>query len=180
MLIKILLTLLILIVVFLGYVATQPSAFNYERSGVIAATPDKIFPYISDFRKGNLWSPYAAKDPNMKMTYRGPEGQVGSIADFEGNSEAGTGSLEIVKIVPNQLVEIKLKMTKPIAVENLVTYKLIPEDNGTRFSWSMSGEGGYLGKLMGVLIDCEKLFTKDLIVGIANLKTLVEKENTPH
>lgn len=165
-----------LFLVFLGYVATREGKFRYERSGLIQAPPEKIFPYISDFKKGGLWSPYEQMDPNMKKTYSGTDGQVGSVMEFDGNKDAGSGKLEILKVVPNQSVDIKLTMIKPLHAENLVQYTLTPEADGTRFTWSMSGDGGFMGKLINVFIDCEAMVAGQFAVGIDNLKKLVESQ----
>ncbi|MFS4459156.1 SRPBCC family protein [Bdellovibrio sp. HCB2-146] len=165
-----------LILVFLGYVATREGKFRYERSGLIQAPPEKIFPYISDFKKGGLWSPYEQMDPNMKKSYSGTDGQAGSTMEFEGNQDAGSGKLEILNIVPNQSVDIKLTMIKPLHAENLVQYTLTPEAGGTRFTWSMSGDGGFMGKLINVFIDCEAMIAGQFDVGIENLKKLVESQ----
>jgi uncharacterized protein YndB with AHSA1/START domain len=166
--------LILVIFIFLGFVSTRKGQFRYERSGVINAPPEKIFPYISNLQLGGQWNPYEKKDPNMKKTFSGTDGQVGSTLEFDGNSEAGSGKLEILKIVPNQSVQIRLIMTKPIAADNLVEYTLTPEGSGTRFSWAMSGDSGFMGKLVNVFIDCEKMVTDDFEAGIQNLKTLVE------
>ena len=173
MLKKIFLALVLILSAFLGYVSTKSGHFAYERNGVIQAPAAKIFPYISEFKKGILWSPYDQKDMNMKRVFIGTEGKVGSIMEFDGNSEAGSGKLEILKLIPNELVEIKLTMTKPLPAENIIQYKLTPEGTGTRFSWSMSGDGGFIGKLMTVLIDCEKMIGGDFEKGIQNLKAVV-------
>ncbi len=47
--------------------------------------------------------------------------------------------------------------------------------NGVEMTWSMSGDGGFLGKLIGVFIDCEKMVKDQFVVGIKNLKVIVEK-----
>lgn len=169
----------VVLVVFLVYVSTRDGNFKYERSGVIEAPVDQIFPYISNFQLGKEWSPYEQKDPNLKRTFKGNDGQVGSVMEFSGNSEAGSGSLEILKLVPNELVEIKLIMTAPIRAENLIQYRLTPEGTGTRFTWVMSGNGGFLGKLINVIMDCEKMVTKDFALGIENLKRVVESKKNP-
>ena len=176
MITKIFASLLIALIGFFSYVSTRNAEFRYEKSGVIQATPDKIFSYISNFQLGSQWNPYAQKDPNMKVNFTGTLGQVGSVMNFDGNNEAGSGSLEILKMTPNESVDIKLIMTKPLKAENLIHYQLTPEGSGTRFSWSMSGNGGYIGKLITLFIDCEKMVTQDFEKGIANLKTLIEAQ----
>lgn len=176
MLVKILIGLTLLVVAFLGYVATREGKFRYERSGVIHASADKIFPYISNLKMGGEWSPYEKKDLNMKKTFTGADGQPGSMMEFEGNKDVGAGKIEILKIVPGEAVDLKLTMIKPFSGENLIEYRLTPEVGGTRFSWVMSGDGGFMSKLMTTLIDCEKMVTGDFETGIANLKALVESK----
>ncbi len=173
---KIGLGLVVVLVLFLGYVSTRDGNFRYERSGVINAPAEKIFPYLVSFKMGSQWSPYEKVDPNMKHVFSGPEGQAGSVLEFDGNRDAGSGKLEILKVIPNQLVQIQLTMIKPFHGENFIEYKLTPEGTGTRFSWSMSGNGGFLGKLMATFIDCEKMIAGQFTTGINNLKTLVEAQ----
>ena len=165
-----------LLLVFLGYVATREGKFRYERSGLIQAPPEKIFPYLSDFKKGGQWSPYEQMDPNMKKTYTGTDGQVGAVMEFDGNKDAGSGKLEILNIIPNQSVDIKLTMIKPFHAENLIQYTLTPEAGETRFTWAMSGDGGFMGKLINVFIDCEAMVAGQFSVGIENLQKVVESQ----
>jgi uncharacterized protein YndB with AHSA1/START domain len=174
MVLKILSLVFVSLVLFFGYVSTRSGHFRYERSGVINASPERIYPYISDFKKARAWNPYEQKDPNMKRTYSGVDGHVGSIVEFDGNRDAGSGKLEIVGLVPNQSVEIKLTMTSPMSAENLVHYRLTPEGAGTRFSWAMEGDGGFLNKLVSVFINCEKMVAGDFEKGVMQLKTVVE------
>lgn len=176
MLAKIGLGVVVVLLLFAGYVSTRKGDFYYERSGLIMASPEKIYPYLSDFKLGSQWSPYEQTDPTMKKTYSGTMGQVGSRMEFDGNSSVGSGHLEILKVVPNESVELRLTMTKPFYGENLIQYKLVPEGTGTRFSWSMSGHGGFLGKLMTLIIDCEKMIGGQFETGISNLKGVVEAQ----
>ena len=173
---KALLGLVVALVLFLGFVATREGKFHYERSAVINAPVEKIYPYISNFKNGTQWNPYDMKDPNMKRTFTGNDGEVGSLMEFDGNAESGSGTLQILSLVPNNEVQIKLIMTKPMHAENLIIYKLTPEGEGTKFTWSMSGDGGFMGKLMNVLIDCEKMMTDEFEKGFVNLKAVVESK----
>jgi hypothetical protein len=175
---KILAALALFFIGFVSYVQTRPADFRYERSGIIQATPEVIFPYLNQFKLGNEWSPYSKKDPNMKFTISGPEAGTGSKMEFAGNSDVGAGELEIIASEPNSRVELLLTMKEPIEGKNTIIYSLTPEGEGTRFTWTMSGKGGFISKLMTVLIDCEKMVAGDFEVGIQNLKTLIESK--PH
>ena len=165
---------------FLVYVQTRPAEFKYVRSAVIQATPEKIFPYLSQFKRANAWLPYNKKDPHTKYTYSGATEGVGQIMEFAGNPEVGKGRLEMLKVVSNSLVEIKLTMLEPIQGENIIQYLLTPEaPSETRFKWTLTGSGGFISKLMGVLIDCEKMVAADFEKGIQDLKILVNSAAAP-
>lgn len=174
MLFKVVVSILVVVALFLAFIATRKSEFRYEASEVIAAPPEKIFPYISDLKLGGEWSPFEKVDPNMKKEFIGEPNQVGGKMTFAGNKDAGAGSIEILKIVPNELVQLRLVMTEPLAADNIVEYRLTPEGQGTRFSWSMSGDGGYVGKLVTFFIDCEKMITDQFRKGFENLRAIVE------
>jgi hypothetical protein len=171
---KIVLILVVSLAAFLGYVSTRSSQFHFERSGLINAPAAKIYPYISSFKQCQLWNPYDQKDPAMKRVYKGEDGKLGSIMEFSGNKEVGEGSLEFARMVPNEVVELKLVMTKPMHAENRIHYILKPEGSATRFTWGMDGDSGFAGKLISVFINCEKMVSGDLEKGVAQLKSLVE------
>lgn len=155
--------------IFLGYVYTKESKFNYSVSGELNAPVEEVYPYLSDLKLGGEWSPFEKVDPNMVKTFEGNK------LTFKGNAEAGSGTLEILNTVPNEKVDLKLIMTEPFYAENMIEYKLEPTATGSRFTWSMSGDGGFIGKLMSTFIDCEKMITDQFKQGISNLKTVVEK-----
>lgn len=167
--------IVVIVIAFVIYISSRNGYFKYERSGVLNASVDKIFPYLSTFEGGHKWSPYERMDPHMKIKIIGPDGQPGTVMEFDGNRDAGSGKLEFLKIHANTGADLKLTMVKPFPAENYIEYRLTPEGAGTRFTWSMSGNNGFLGKMMVVFIDCEKLIGGQMEKGIQNLKEVVEK-----
>lgn len=175
MILKVLGVLILIFVAFLVAVSFRAPDFRYERSGLIQAPPEKIFPYLVDLSKNGEWSPYEKMDPAIKKTLSGQMGQVGSKMEFA-SENAGNGSLEVLKVNAPEVVELSLNMTKPFVADNLVEYRLTPEPTGTRFTWTMSGHNGYLRKLIGTLVSVDKMVGSQFEEGIANLKALVEKQ----
>jgi uncharacterized protein YndB with AHSA1/START domain len=174
MAIKILAGVVVAIVAFLGFASMRPADFRYERSGVINAPPEKIYPFLSDFNLGSQWNPYEEKDLNMKKSYSAEQGRVGSSMSWEGNNQVGSGRLEITRLEPNDSVDIRLTMTEPMNMSHNVHYKLEPIESGTRFTWWQEGQNNIIGKVMTVVIDCDKMFGEDMEKGIAKLKKVVE------
>src|SRR4051812_23903933 len=75
-----------------------PSSIKVERSATIEGSVDVIMSQISDYNVFNAWSPWAEKDPNMKMTVEGTPGTVGHKYAWEGNKNVGKGTMTIKKI----------------------------------------------------------------------------------
>ena len=165
----------IAVVGLLLYAASRPGNFHIQRSTHIAASAEKIYPYLSDFHKGQLWSPYEKKDPAMQRSFSGAENGRGSIYEFAGNREVGKGRLEIVETQEPTRVVLTLDMREPMQGHNVVTYSIRPDGAGSEVSWAMDGDCNFFGKLMGVFFNMDKMIGGDFATGLANLKTLVEK-----
>ena len=138
--------LAVLVAAPLVYAATKPDTFRVECTVTIKAPPEKIFPLLSDFHKGEAWSPYEKKDPAMKRTYRGAASGKGSVYEFDGNKEVGTGRLEIIDSVPPSKVVISLDMRKPFEGHNIIEYTLEPKGDSTNFSGPFMGMFRILGR----------------------------------
>lgn len=165
----------VLIAALLVYAATKPDTFRVERTAMIKATPGKIFPFLNDFHKGQEWSPYEKKDPAMKRTFSGASSGKGSVYQFEGNKEVGTGRLEIIESTPPSRVVISLDMRKPFEGRSVIEYTLEPRGDSANFMWAIHGPNSYLAKVMGIFVSMDKMMGKDFEAGIANLKAIVEK-----
>jgi uncharacterized protein YndB with AHSA1/START domain len=160
----------------LAYAAiTQPDTFRVTRSLDMAASPEKIYSVLSDFRRSREWSPYEKLDPDMKRTLSGLPAGKGAVYEWDGDSNAGAGRMEITEAVPRQSLTLRLDFRRPFEASNTVEYKLEPNGASTRVSWDMHGPMPFISKVMCVFVDLDKMIGKDFEVGLANLKTLVEK-----
>jgi hypothetical protein len=115
-------------------------------------------------------------DANLKQTYEGIDGTVGSKVIWSG-AKAGNGSLTIQELIQNKRVKsvMVIASQKQSAVSE---FTLESKDNGTQVHWSYDGiNDGLLGKakwiVMGTLLGSQH----DL--GLKNLKKIIEdKEAT--
>ncbi len=163
------------IAALLIYAATRPDTFRVERSANIKATPEKLFGLINDIRQVNAWSPFTRKDPAIKLTYRGPASGVGAATDWEGNKDVGRGTLTISGSQPASKVSMKLDMLAPIEGHNDIEFTLVPQGDTTVVTWAMHGPSPFLGKLMGVIFNMDKMVGGDFEKGLANLREMAEK-----
>jgi uncharacterized protein YndB with AHSA1/START domain len=173
---KILAGVLVVIVAFLGFVATRPDSFRVERSIVVQAPPEVLFSIVNDFRNGAKWSPWEKLDPNMKKTFSGPQTGVGSVYEWEGNDEVGKGRQEITLVEPPNKVVSSLHFIKPFEAHNEAEFLFVKEGEGTRVTWAISGPSPFISKLFGVFMDMDKMIGKDFEKGLADLKKLAESQ----
>ena len=155
--------------------AFQPNRFQVRRSATISAPPERIFGLISDFRRWDAWSPYEKLDPAMRRSFSGADHGVGSVYQWEGNSKAGKGRMEIVDAPAPSRVAIKLDFLKPFEAHNVATFTLEPKVASTKVTWSMDGPTPYPGKIIHLFFDMERLVGRDFETGLANLKTVAER-----
>jgi hypothetical protein len=163
------------IVGLLAYAATLSNSFQVKRSLRINASADKIFPLINNMRGMNRWNPFAEADPNIKITYTGPDSGKGARYEWTGNSKVGQGSLEVTDAAPPSQVTLKLDMWKPLEGHNTVVFTLAPGGAGTDVTWAMSGERPFIGKVMGVICNMDRMVGGQFEKGLAKLKAIAEK-----
>jgi uncharacterized protein YndB with AHSA1/START domain len=154
--------------------AFQPDRFQVKRSSIIDAPPERIYALISDFHRWRSWSPYEQLDPGMRRTYSGAERGAGSVYEWAGNSKAGQGRMEITRAPQPSEVAIKLDFIEPIEAHNVATFTLEPRGGATTVTWVMDGATPYVGKIIHLFLDMDRLVGKDFETGLANLKAVAE------
>jgi hypothetical protein len=160
--------------------ASKPATFSVARAIDVKAPPEKIFPLINDFHQWVSWSPYENKDPAMKRSYSGAESGKGAVYGWEGNSNVGTGRMEILETqiletsAPSKIL-IKLDFFKPFEGHNTAEFTMLPQGGATHLSWVMRGPAPFISKLMQVFMNLDHMVGKDFEIGLANLKKLTEK-----
>ncbi len=156
------------------YATTRPDTFAVQRSTLIQAKADKLFPLINDLHQYNTWNPYAKKDPAMRIDYRGPASGPGAAFDFSGNKDAGKGSVEVTGGQAPTRVDMVLHMIEPFEGRNQITFTLTPQGEATQVTWAMHGPSPYISKLIGIFIDMDHMIGRDFEAGLAQLKAVAE------
>lgn len=167
--------LAIAIAVVLILAATKPDIFRVERAITVAAPPDRIFPLINDFRQWVTWSPYENKDPALKRSYSGAASGKGAVYGWEGNKNVGSGRMEILEASTPAKIVIKLDFFTPFEGHNTAEFTMLPQGDATNVTWLMHGPSPFIGKIMHVFMNMDRMVGKDFEIGLANLKRLTEK-----
>lgn len=165
-----------ILVIFLGVVAMRPSDFRIARSATFTAPAPVVFEQVNDVHKWQTWSPWAKLDPNAKITFEGPESGKGASFHWVGNDEVGEGSMTITESRPQELVRFKLAFIKPFEDVCTAEFAFKPEGEKTSVTWTMYGEQKFIGKLICMFMDMDKMVGGDFEKGLANLKGIVEAD----
>ncbi|MEW6641991.1 MAG: SRPBCC family protein [Pseudomonadota bacterium] len=167
-------TIAVLLALFLIYAATRPNTFVISRTTSIQAPPARIQPLIDDFRQWPQWSPYEGKDPDMQRTYSGAASGKGAIYAWDGDKNVGSGRMEILGASPAK-VAIKLDFFKPFEGHNVAEFSFEPRGEATTVTWAMHGPVPYIGKIMHLFINMDRMIGRDFEAGLANLKAVCER-----
>lgn len=163
----------IAVAALLAYAASKPDTFKVSRTALIAARPEQIFPMIDDLHAQSAWSPFE-KDPNMKRTHSGAPRGKGAVYAWDGNRQVGAGRIAITDSVPPSKVTLLLDMDRPFRAHNTVDFTLVRTGSDTSVTWTMQGRQPFMGKLMGLVMNCDKMVGGQFEEGLSKLKKLVE------
>lgn len=150
--------------------------FRVSRSIDIAAPRERIVPLLVDFHEWRKWSPWEETDPNLERDYSGAPSGVGAIYAWKGNSQAGSGRMEVLE-VDGSHVGVDLHFSAPMRAHNRIDFTLAPAGDGsdaTRVEWVMTGPQNLVMRLMSVFWKMEKMVGPDFEKGLARLKTAAE------
>ena len=167
---------LVAVAIVLILAAMKPDSFQVQRSIAINAPPERIQPLIADFRAWSAWSPWEKKDPAMKRSFSGAESGVGARYAWEGDKNVGKGSMEIVEAVPTK-VALKLDFAAPFEAHNEAVFALQPQGQITNVVWSMTGPTPFLGKIIHVFMNMDRMVGDDFEAGLAAMKAAAERRS---
>ena len=164
----------VFLVVFAGSLVL-PKSYQFERSILIEASAESIFPLVGELRNWPEWSPWNEMDPDMRITYGSRTTGVGGGYHWVGET-AGAGKLSILKFDPPTDITFEMLFKGWEDSPSYASFHLSPEGNSTQVTWSFSGEfqGNPIKRYFGLLF--EKMVGENYEKGLVNLKGLAEKE----
>lgn len=167
---------LLLVVVLVVVITTRPDEFRVTRSAQVSAPAATVFPLVNNLRNWENWSPWAKLDPNATMTFSGPDAGEGAHCTWDGNAKVGAGSQTITESKQEELVRIHLQFVKPMKGESETLITFAPEGDSTLVTWSMYGKNNFIGKAIGLFMNCEKMMGEQLQECLRNLDDHVKQQ----
>ena len=83
--------------------------------------------------------------------------------------------MEILDSSAPSKIAIKLDFFTPFEGHNTAEFTMLPQGNATNVTWLMRGPLPFMGKILHVFINMDRMVGKDFEIGLANLKRLTEK-----
>ena len=166
---------IVLLIIILAIIA--PKSYDVNRSIVINKPLTDVFAYLKLLKNQDNWSPWAEKDPIMKKTFTGTDGEVGFISAWVGNKEVGEGEQEITSFVENEVVYSQLRFLKPFKSTSDAYLKVSEENGGTKVVWGFSGNNKFPISIMMLFMNMDKSVGKDFEYGLNKLKGILEQLN---
>lgn len=171
---KWLLGLLLALAAFVfGGAAMMPKTFTVTRSVDVAAPASAVYALVEDPRQWKRWSAWNRRDPNMQITYSGPNTGVGAGWAWKSPSE-GSGAMTFTAAEAPQRIAYELSFPE-FDSKSTGEMKFEARPSGTRVTWTMNGNAG--GKLLfrWMAPFADRLVGPDFEAGLANLKAEAER-----
>ena len=166
----------IMVVVLLVYVSGQPGHVHVERSKVVNATTQDVWPYITDYKRFQEWSPWAGIDPAQKVEISEPSSGVGAWYTWAGNKDVGKGKMQKVAIEDQKKVVEKLEFIEPFESKADVVLTTDSVAAGTKITWGFDTDMSFMGKAAGVFMNMDSSLGADFTRGLDKLATLAEAD----
>ena len=144
MLKKIAIGLLLALGVLAAHAASSPAEYLVYKEISVHAAPKKIFPLINNSQEMGRWMPWAEMDPQMKVSYSGPDSGVGSKASWDSSGKMGAGSSTISESIQNVSVKYDLEYTNPFRMKMVAEISIKPLSGEKIVRWSVSGKHEFL------------------------------------
>lgn len=173
---KALLILAALVVLLLVAIAARPGHFTISRSAEFAAPPAAAFAQVQDFKAWAAWSPWDKLDPAMQRTYGAPSAGVGATYAWKGNDQVGEGKMTITEARAPEFLALDLEFLAPFPAKNRTEFTFEKAGEGTKVTWTMKGENGFVAKAFGMVMSMDQLVGRDFEQGLAAMKVAAEAQ----
>jgi hypothetical protein len=164
---------IIVVLIAIGYLLPQRVAV--ARMIDIAAPPSAVFPLVGDLRQAGKWSPWLGLDPNMQVTFSGPESGIGQMMSWaSADARVGSGSQTVTEYQPDSRVVTVLDFGPQGSATATTTVE--PAGAGSRVTWGFETDLGMNPAARYFGLALESMIAPDYERGLAKLKEVAEAE----
>ena len=167
-------TLLVILLIGLIAALILPKEMNVSISVDIDAPVDQVWTNVSSMQAQDAWSPWYDVDPDMKVSFDGEAGAVGSSFTWSGNDQVQEGTQTITAVdAENHSMTTKVVHNWGEG-EGSITVRS-NDSGGTTVEQTYVEHVGMFGSLFMFISNGEKMMEDLLSNGLSKLKTLAEE-----
>ena len=134
--ITILFSIIILLLIGSFFISSN---YLVERSIVINAKAETIFPYFDSLKLWQSWTVWNNRiDPTLQVVYEGPENGPGAKQMWSGEA-MGIGQLIVIETIPDRMIRYNLTLEEE-HFNSVGTIFLKEQANVTFVKWTTEGE----------------------------------------
>ena len=164
---------LVALIIVLALIA--PKSYAVSRDVVVNKPISEVYNYLKLMKNQDHWSPWQERDPDMKKTFTGTDGEVGFISAWESDhKQVGSGEQEIVGLKENEEIKTHLRFLKPFKSESDAYMRVAEAGDGTQVTWGFSGKNKFPMSIFMLFMNMDKAIGADFEQGLSKLKTILE------
>jgi hypothetical protein len=175
--VRLVLGLVGLVAILAAVAVGLPAHVTVARTVVINAPESAVFPYVNNLHRFGDWSPWKLRDPQLAITYGGPEEGKGALIQWTSEKPSiGTGNMEISNSNLNRSVELAANFNN---LEGTSSFEIAPSGSGSKITWSFGYDTGSspLKRWKALMLD--GFIGSEYRAGLDKLKETVEADRRP-
>jgi hypothetical protein len=170
---KLFLAVLTIVALALLVALFLPNKYRVERTIIIEASPEAIFPWVNNLRKWPEWTVWTREqDPTLTYSYEGAEEGAGATSKWDGK-KTGSGVMKVIEANPRTGVKYDLSFEQgKYKSVGAILFEAV--GGATKITWADEGElaRNPLSRYFGLLMD--QMIGPDFETGLNNLKKKIE------
>ncbi|MFL5366750.1 MAG: SRPBCC family protein, partial [Myxococcales bacterium] len=140
------------------------------------AAPAAVLTKITTLGEWTDWFPREALDRAMQERFNGHRNAVGATFYWTGNDAVGAGRATLLAADAAK-VEVEVELYKPAKSLSDYEFAIVPGGNGTRVTWTISGEKDASGKAFGFFAVPLDEMGSDMEKALASLGSAIEADS---
>jgi hypothetical protein len=143
-----------IVAVLLIIAALMPKTFTLKAETTINAPKDHVRDYVRLLGNQKFYSVRVMKDPAVKLTYSGTDGEIGAGQTWTSEmKDVGAGAQEITAMDPGNSYEVEIRFEQPMKATNYAKTTVewvLPETAGNPLEGKGGAEGGGFTRVSNV------------------------------
>ena len=176
-LMRLVLGLVGLVAILAAVAVGLPAHVTVARTVVINAPESAVFPYVNNLHRFGDWSPWKLRDPQLAITYGGPEEGKGALIQWTSQKPSiGTGNMQISDSNLNRSVELAANFNN---LEGTSSFEIAPSGSGSKITWSFGYDTGSSPLKRWKALTLDGFIGSEYRAGLDRLKETVEADRRP-